>query len=195
MDIWEVISAICAVLTIIGTGFSWWRSNLSLDAQREANGAVARAEAEAKAAYAQAYEARRQVEATQKLVETLKAQVAAAEAAATEAKRQADHSASQAKDVKKISETLRGPDFEVQHVNKMKFALTNKTSGSATIECVHNLEDFLRLEGLPDGLVLAPYETLQFLAGGAAGKPLPPNLVLKIAGREDLVRLALIRDY
>lgn len=194
MDIWNAVSAICAVLTVIGAGLSWWRSNLSREAQRESFDAVERAETEAKAAHAKAYEARRQVEVTQKLVEALNAQVAAAEAAAVEAKHQADHSESQATDIKKIADSLRGPDFEVQQIGKALFALTNNTTKPVTVESVVNRGSFYRLDMPLEQWTLDPYETFQFMALGISGLPLPQNLVLKFVDREDPVKVALIKS-
>lgn len=152
-----MVSAICAVLTVIGAGFSWWRSNLSKAALQSAD------------------------EAKQRILD----QVAALE-------RQAESAERNLAEMRSIADSLRGPDFTLEHVVRSKFALTNRTSEQATIESVVNRAAFMRID-LPDGQVLEPDEVCQFLVTESGGLPLSPNLELRISGRLDLVRLPLIK--
>ncbi len=191
-NIAEWASIAWAVLSGIFMLISWYQSTGSKKARAEADDAVARAETQAKAAHAEAYEARRQTEAMQKLVESLQAQVHAAEASAAEAKRLAESTEKQAAQVEKIAESMRGPDLVLEHVNKARFALVNKTGEPITLESIENADGFLRLDVLVPGLVIGPYETVQFLATQSSARPYPSNLVLRVAGRSDLVKLPLI---
>lgn len=192
MDIWEAISAICAVLTAIGAVIAWWRSNLSRDAQRQAVKAEGRAEKQAKAAHAQAYEARRKANAAKELVETLKAQVAAAEAAATEAKRQADISESQATDVKKIADYMQGPDFTLKEVSGNRYELKNNSREPLTIVSIKNAKSFIRQDTIPPAnLLLHPYESWKLSFKGSAASSFPSHLFLEVKERDRRIAVSI----
>lgn len=71
MDWTDVVGAVCAVLSMCGAGFAWWRANLSRRAKEDAEAATARAEQEAKAAEETALQMRRTAEHLEQLVSTL----------------------------------------------------------------------------------------------------------------------------
>lgn len=182
-----MIETILTALSMAGGAFSWWHAHSSRKFKKEAAETLATAKA-------QAYEARRQAEASQALVKALTSQVQAAKDSAAEAKRQADYSEIQATEIQKIADSLRGPEFTLEHIRKGTFLLANKTAEKITIEKVINRDDILHLVDLDDGQILNTNEAVQFQALGAAGKPLPDNLVLKVSGRYEPIRLPLIMN-
>lgn len=82
----DVLDIVLTALSMAGGLFAWYQATGSKKARAEAAAAVDRAEVQAKSALAQAHEARKQAEATQELVDSLKAQVVAAEEAVAEAR-------------------------------------------------------------------------------------------------------------
>lgn len=83
----DVLEIVLTMLSMAGAVFAWYQASGSKKARAEAADAVSRAEVQAKSAFAQAYEARKQAEATQRLADSLKEQVAAAEKSVAEAQR------------------------------------------------------------------------------------------------------------
>lgn len=196
----EFVDIVLTVLSMVGAVFAWYQATGSKKARDEAAAAVERAEVGAKSAQAQAYEARKQAEATQQLVDSLKAQVDAAERAASEAGRLASAAESSNQlaeghlsEFRRIADSLRGPVFKLNPVGENRFALTY--SGDTPVQVtVDNFADFLRLSDLKESFDLQPDQTVSFLALGSAQKPVPSDLVLRVAGRDEPVRLALIRS-
>lgn len=186
----EFVDIVLTVLSMVGAVFAWYQATGSKKARDEAAAAVERAEVGAKSAQAQAYEARKQAEATQQLVDSLKAQVDAAERAASEAGRLASAAESSNQlaeghlsEFRRIADSLRGPVFKLNPVGDTPVQVT-----------VDNFADFLRLSDLKESFDLQPDQTVSFLALGSAQKPVPSDLVLRVAGRDEPVRLALIRS-
>lgn len=196
----EYLNIFLTMLSMAGGAFAWYQANGSRKAREDAAAAVERAELQAKSAHAQAYEARKQAEATRDLVDALKSQVVAAEQAAAEAKRLADSAGESNRlaeghlaEFKKIADALRGPDFKVSPAGRNSYLLTY--NGDMPVEVsVANRADFLKLSLDEGSFVLSPGESVQFQAFGAGGQPVPSNLVLTIVGRDEHVRLALVRS-
>lgn len=192
-NIAEWASIAWAVLSGIFMLISWYQSTGSKKARAEADDAVARAETQAKAAHAEAYEARRQTEAMQKLVESLQAQVHAAEASAAEAQRLADSAEKQVAQIEKIAESMRGPDFEVVPAGKNQFALTYRGDTPVDVS-VSNIEQFVELYELEQPVHLEPGQTVQFFVYETYEFPIPHELVLDVEGYAQPVRVPLIKS-
>lgn len=207
----EWVSIAWSVLSGIFMLISWYQSTGSKKARAEADAAVARAEIQARAAQAEAYEARRQTEAMQSLVESLKEQVTTAEksveqarvlnetmtervavakAAATDAKRLTDSAEKQASQVEKIAASLQAPLFKVSKTEQSRYVLTY-TGDTAVTVSVENIDEFLRLDGLNQGMELAPGESVQFSVLGSSQSQLPDELVLNVSGHATPVRVPL----
>lgn len=166
----EWISGVCAVLSLVGAGFAWWRSNLSAKAKREAE--------------QQAQLATRKVEAAEQ-------QAAAAKCQADAVRGQAAKLSEQVAELRKMHDLLQGPPLEMFAVDKNVWHLTNKRDEPVVIEEIVNEDDFAHFD--IGAMELAPQGATEVSCFEAMGLPLPATLVLRITSRPDPLHVRIPR--
>lgn len=170
IEIGSAVSAVAAVLSMVGAVFAWWRSNLSRAAKTEAEDARDRAERDLKATEEQAKAAAVSADAA-------KAQAAHLEAMAGEAQAQSGS-------LDRIASASARPVLEAVHVQGMKYRLRNTTVTDMVIEQVDNRADFQRLDWLDAGTTIRAGESVEFRAGGSMGMPVPTTLFIGMVGED-----------
>lgn len=91
----------------------------------------------------------------------------------------------------KIESHLWRPAFELTLDRGDTYLLSNVTGESVEVLEVANLDEFFRCEQVQK--VFRPGESLHILMAGAYGKPLPPNLELRISGVDEVVTVPIRR--
>jgi hypothetical protein len=117
-----------------------------------------------------------------------KAARAKAEAAATTAEAAAENAERQRAAVERIAKSVAGPPFVIKHVNRQSFTLRNNTEEPVSGVRVANRGEFFKLD-LGETFDLDAWQTVKFLAAGAAHSPRPPELVIVLPDQRQ-VRVA-----
>ena len=91
----------------------------------------------------------------------------------------------------KIESHLWRPAFELTWDSGDTYLLHNVTGESIEVLEVANLHEFFRCDQIQQ--VFRPGESLHILMAGAYGKPLPPNLELRISGADEVVTVPIRR--
>lgn len=157
--------ALLALISLVGAGIAWWRSNLSRVAKKEAHNAALSAE-----------RSERRAEAHLAAVQELSANSA----------RQAEAAELTAAEVKKINEP-KGPRLSIVKDRGDTYCLRNVSRTLFRCECVTNRAEFPKLDDLDDEFTLVPGAALKFFAVGFWGAPLPTELVLDEVGSDEPV--------
>lgn len=89
----------------------------------------------------------------------------------------------------KIAASLWRPEFQLTHVQKMRYKLQNITEQSLNVLKVVNQDEFVRCDNIHQQF--NPGESLDILLGGVMGKPLPSNLILQIEGYNEPIYIQI----
>lgn len=90
---------------------------------------------------------------------------------------------SQSQSQSKIAANLWRSKFQLTHVQGMRYKLQNITEQSLNVLKVVNQDEFVRCDDINQQF--NPGESLDIRLGAVARKPLPSNLVLQVAGRDE----------
>ena len=90
---------------------------------------------------------------------------------------------SQSQSQSKIAANLWRPKFQLTHVREMRYKLQNISEHSLDVLKVVNQNEFFRCDDINQQF--NPGESLDIRLGAVARKPLPSNLVLQVAGRDE----------
>lgn len=96
---------------------------------------------------------------------------------------------SQSQSQSKIAASLWRPEFQLTHVQKMRYKLQNITEQSLNVLKVVNQDEFVRYDNIHQQF--NPGESLDILLGGVMGKPLPSNLILQIEGYNEPIYIQI----
>ena len=89
---------------------------------------------------------------------------------------------SQSQSQSKIAANLWRPEFQLTHIQNMRYKLRNNSEHPLDVLKVVNQNEFVWCDDINQQF--NPGESLDILLGGAGEIPLPSNLVLQIAGRD-----------
>ncbi|MDO4243537.1 MAG: hypothetical protein Q4C85_07240 [Actinomyces sp.] len=168
------------VLAMIAAGcavFSWLYARVSKRARAQAQ--VARDEAA------------RTLQAVERLAEEAGSQTAQMVRQAEEMARQATASEEAARAASRIAETMTPERLTLQWTGHTKFVLRNNSDAPVSIKKVINRGEFVRLDGVEDGLQIGPRESAQATVVEAWGRPLPADLILDLDGEDSPLVLPL----
>lgn len=90
---------------------------------------------------------------------------------------------SQSESQSKIAANLWRSKFQLTHVQGMRYKLQNIAEQSLNVLKVVNQDEFVRCDDIHQQF--NPGESLDIRLGAVARKPLPSNLVLQVAGRDE----------
>lgn len=90
---------------------------------------------------------------------------------------------SQSESQSKIAANLWRSNFQLTHVQGVRYKLQNITEQSLNVLKVVNQDEFVRCNDIHQQF--NPGESLDIRLGAVARKPLPSNLVLQVAGRDE----------
>lgn len=90
---------------------------------------------------------------------------------------------SQSESQSKIAANLWRPKFQLTHVREMRYKLQNISEHSLDVLKVVNQNEFFRCDDINQQF--NPGESLDIFLGGAMEMPLPSNLILQVAGRDE----------
>ncbi|MEW6875462.1 hypothetical protein [Trueperella pyogenes] len=177
MDIPTWISAGAALVSIAGSAFAWWRSNLSKRAKEDAAQAASIAARKVEIADEQSAHMRAQAEELRALNDSLQALVrtVAAKPGAT---------LSDLLELFSHAASTTSPAPHIERGTGSMFVLVNPRSNPFVVEHVRNREQFSRLD-LEDSFTIPPRGQKSFLALEAWGHPVPDHLVVDEAGLDE----------
>lgn len=174
MDIPSWISAISAVIALVGGGYSYWQAKLSKQAKADAQTDRKRAENAERRADEAARHAETQLLAIQEQVAAIKKGLPAI-AQAVE------------KTGTNLQEKLNTGHVDlrarIEWVTGSQYAIINPDTTQLRIEYVRNRDAFFRLD-LDDTFEVPPSGQLKFLALEAWEHPIPDNLILDEIGTD-----------
>ncbi len=179
----NLISGISAVATVVAAIYT----------RRQAIGSK-EAKAKAEESHKAALDMRDAAQRSAKAAEEQANQAELARKAAEERVRQAEKSLkqmqqlvaeqqSQSQSQSKIAANLWRPKFQLTHVREMRYKLQNISEHSLDVLKVVNQNEFFRCDDINQQF--NPGESLDILLGGAGEIPLPSNLILQVAGRNE----------
>lgn len=96
---------------------------------------------------------------------------------------------SQSQSQSKIAANLWRPEFQLTHVREMRYKLQNISEHSLDVLKVVNQNEFFRCDDINQQF--NPGESLDILLGGAWEIPLPSNLILQVAGRDEPIHVQI----
>lgn len=96
---------------------------------------------------------------------------------------------SQSQSQSKIAANLWRPKFQLTHVREMRYKLQNISEHSLDVLKVVNQNEFFRCDDINQQF--NPGESLDILLGGAGEIPLPSNLILQVAGRNEPIHVQI----
>lgn len=96
---------------------------------------------------------------------------------------------SQSESQSKIAANLWRPEFQLTHVREMRYKLQNISEHSLDVLKVVNQNEFFRCDDINQQF--NPGESLDILLGGAWEIPLPSNLILQVAGRDEPIHVQI----
>ena len=181
----NLISGISALATVVAAIYT----------RRQAIGSK-EAKAKAEESHKAALDMRDAAQRSAKAAEEQANQAELARKAAEERVRQAEKSLeqmqklvaeqqSQSQSQSKIAANLWRPEFQLTHVQGMRYKLQNITKQSLNVLKVVNQDEFFRCDDINPG------ESLDILLGDAWGIPLPSNLILQVAGRDEPIHVQI----
>lgn len=172
-----LVTAVCGAVCWLAARFSAKARKDAQTARNEAQRTVQAAEQQAQEAHSQTRQLMLQSQALIEQAEQLARQVSASEQAAQATGRIADHVAPQ-----QLTAVWR---------SRRVFVLRNGTPVRKNIEYLRNREQFVRLDGLPDGTSLEPGEVREIRALDTADRPMPSELVLDLVGDDSPTTVSL----
>ncbi|WP_294632542.1 cell envelope integrity protein TolA [uncultured Rothia sp.] len=96
---------------------------------------------------------------------------------------------SQSQSQSKIAANLWRPKFQLTHVREIRYKLQNISEHSLDVLKVVNQNEFFRCDDINQQF--NPGESLDILLGGAGEIPLPSNLILQVAGRNEPIHVQI----
>ncbi|WP_314707423.1 hypothetical protein [Rothia mucilaginosa] len=185
----NLISGISAVATVVAAIYT----------RRQAIGSK-EAKAKAEESHKAALDMRDAAQRSAKAAEEQANQAELARKAAEERVRQAEKSLkqmqqlvaeqqSQSQSQSKIAANLWRPKFQLTHVREMRYKLQNISEHSLDVLKVVNQNEFFRCDDINQQF--NPGESLDILLGGAGEIPLPSNLILQVAGRNEPIHVQI----
>ena len=96
---------------------------------------------------------------------------------------------SQSQSQSKIAANLWRPKFQLTHVREIRYKLQNISEHSLDVLKVVNQNEFFRCDDINQQF--NPVESLDILLGGAGEIPLPSNLILQVAGRNEPIHVQI----
>ena len=96
---------------------------------------------------------------------------------------------SQSQSQSKIAANLWRPKFQLTHVREMRYKLQNISEHSLDVLEVVNQNEFVWCNDIHQRF--NPGESLDILLGGAGEIPLPSNLILQVAGRNEPIHVQI----
>lgn len=185
----NLISGISALATVIAAIYT----------RRQAIGSK-EAKAKADEAHKAALDMRDAAQRSAKAAEEQANQAELARKAAEERAQQAEKSLkqmqqivaeqqSQSQSQSKIAANLWRPKFQLTHVREMRYKLQNISEHSLDVLKVVNQNEFFRCDDINQQF--NPGESLDILLGGAGEIPLPSNLILQVAGRNEPIHVQI----
>ena len=88
-----------------------------------------------------------------------------------------------------IAASLWRPKFQLTHVQGSRYKLQNISEHSLDVLKVVNQNEFFRCDDINQQFNSG--ESLDILLGGAWGMPLPSNLILQVAGRDEPIHVQI----
>ena len=157
-----VISTAMAVFSVIGAGVAWWLANKSKTARDGAEHAKQEAQ-----------------RAEQRSIETL--------ATMKELSANSQQQAESTKDI--VEELKRANDptpsgLTLQWHGENFLVLRNERQTKLGCECVRNRDEFFRID-LVDAFEIDSHRSIDFIAIGAMGLPLPNELIFDEVGKDE----------
>lgn len=185
----NLISGISALATVVAAIYT----------RRQAIGSK-EAKAKAEESHKAALDMRDAAQRSAKAAEEQANQAELARKAAEERVRQAEKSLkqmqqlvaeqqSQSQSQSKIATNLWRPKFQLTHVREMRYKLQNISEHSLDVLKVVNQNEFFRCDDINQQF--NPGESLDILLGGAGEIPLPSNLILQVAGRNEPIHVQI----
>ena len=185
----NLISGISALATVVAAIYT----------RRQAIGSK-EAKAKAEESHKAALDMRDAAQRSAKAAEEQANQAELARKAAEERVRQAEKSLkqmqqlvaeqqSQSQSQSKIAANLWRPKFQLTHVREMRYKLQNIREHSLDVLKVVNQNEFFRCDDINQQF--NPGESLDILLGGAGEIPLPSNLILQVAGRNEPIHVQI----
>jgi hypothetical protein len=185
----NLISGISALATVVAAIYT----------RRQAIGSK-EAKAKAEESHKAALDMRDAAQRSAKAAEEQANQAELARKAAEERVRQAEKSLkqmqqlvaeqqSQSQSQSKIAANLWRPKFQLTHVREMRYKLQNISEHSLDVLKVVNQNEFFRCDDINQQF--NPGESLDILLGGAGEIPLPSNLILQVAGRNEPIHVQI----
>lgn len=179
----NLISGISALATVVAAIYT----------RRQAIGSK-EAKAKAEESHKAALDMRDAAQRSAKAAEEQANQAELARKAAEERVRQAEKlleqmQQSQSQSQSKIAANLWRPEFQLTHVQGMRYKLQNITEQSLNVLKVVNQNEFFRCDDINQQF--NPGESLDILLGGAWEIPLPSNLILQVAGRDEPIHVQI----
>lgn len=185
----NLISGISALATVVAAIYT----------RRQAIGSK-EAKAKAEESHKAALDMRDAAQRSAKAAEEQANQAELARKAAEERVRQAEKSLkqmqqlvaeqqSQSQSQSKIAANLWRPKFQLTHVREMRYKLQNISEHSLDVLKVVNQNEFFRCDDINQQF--NPGESLDILLGGAGEIPLPSNLILQVAGRDEPIHVQI----
>ena len=185
----NLISGISALATVVAAIYT----------RRQAIGSK-EAKAKAEESHKAALDMRDAAQRSAKAAEEQANQAELARKAAEERVRQAEKSLeqmqqlvaeqqSQSQSQSKIAANLWRPKFQLTHVREIRYKLQNISEHSLDVLKVVNQNEFFRCDDINQQF--NPGESLDILLGGAGEIPLPSNLILQVAGRNEPIHVQI----
>lgn len=171
----NLISGITALATVVAAIYT----------RRQAIGskeAKAKAEEAHKAALAMSAAAERSAEAAEERANQAEKLLEQMQQIVTEQQ-------SQSQSQSKIAANLWRPEFQLTHVQGSRYKLQNITEQSLNVRKVVNQDEFLRCSDIHQQF--KPGESLDIFLDGAWEIPLPSNLILQVAGRDEPIHVQI----
>lgn len=163
------LSALGGIVSAIFACTTWRQALGSKEAKAKADEAHKAALAMSAAAKRSAEAAQEKVNQAEKLLEQMQQIVSEQQ--------------SQSESQSKIAANLWRSKFQLTHVQGMRYKLQNITEQSLNVLKVVNQDEFVRCNDINQQF--NPGESLDIRLGAVARKPLPSNLVLQVAGRDE----------
>lgn len=179
----NLIAGISAFAAIASAIFAGRQAISSKEAKAKADEAHKAALDMRDAAQRSAKAAEEQVRQAKESLKAAKKQARQAEKSLKQMQQIVSEQQSQSVSQSKIAANLWRPKFQLTHVQGLWYKLQNITEQSLNVLKVVNQDEFVRCNDINQQF--NPGESLDIRLGAVARKPLPSNLVLQVAGRDE----------
>ena len=179
----NLISSISAAAAIASAIFAGRQAISSKEAKAKADEAHKAALDMRDAAQRSAKAAEEQANQTELARKAAEERVRQAEKSLEQMQKLVAEQQSQSQSQSKIAANLWRPEFQLTHVQGMRYKLQNITKQSLNVLKVVNQDEFFRCDDINQQF--NPGESLDILLGGAGEIPLPSNLILQVADQNE----------